>query len=508
MATPQAGAAGPGAAKTKKAALERRQRAARESTQARAQYEQLSLQWCEKLFVPVDAATLRQAAQHLTPEDYDGVIEERATEDLCGYPLCSRKPQTIDKRFHISLSQRKVFDISEHGSYCGSKCMVGSRFFRLQLPNDPVYMRKRGADLDIEILPVDYDSAAMPGAGVDGKSVGNECAQQEEQALEWHRRSLVRKMNIPEAAAVASPLRIVEHAPADAKFDVADAIDRLSFADVEGFKPEKDEARIKRAVRSVVAASAPKVARHAKPARPPATSETNKAGAQAADDDGVLRLGVQDQPEEAQEMLAALWLSGSDSDDDDEDGDGPAPPARDCGHFTKLFPGEASRHGQLSMSLFGRMWTLVDIVATKCTAAFLCDLARDGTADQLRKHAVDYYASPEDESMAKRQELFAAAMVRELDELRHQLRITTAPGVELRMLVSTLELRSNMVVFSKEERQLLCAVLLLALARSVRELGQELERPATAAALDATLVSLGSDKSLLDAIAERLHEQY
>ncbi|KAJ2767844.1 hypothetical protein IWQ57_003787 [Coemansia nantahalensis] len=504
-------------AKAEKAVKQRRQLAAQESARARAQYEQHSLEWCEKLFVPVDAATLRQAARYLTPEDYDGVIVERAAEGLCGYPLCSRTPQTIDKRFHISLSQRKVFDISEHGNYCGSKCMVGSRFYRLQLPEDPVYMRKRGADLDIDVLPLDYDSAAVLGAGAHGKTREDGCPPPEQQpcdgeegALEWYRRSLVRKMNIPETVATASPLKIVEHAPGDAKYDVADAIDRLTFADVEGFKPEKDEARIKKAVRTVGAAAAPKEARDASVGRRAATGETNKAGVLAHDNDadGVLRVVVKGQPPEAEQMLNALWHSDSDSasDDDGEESRGPAPPAGSSNHFARLFAGEASRHGQLSMSLFGRMWSLVDIVATKSTAALLRDLAHGGPADQLRERAAGYYASPDDESMATRHELFAAAMERELDELRPRLHIATTPGAELRMLVWTLELRSNMVVFSKEEHQLLCLVLLLALARALPELGRELERPATAAALDTALGSLGTDRSLLGAIAGRLHE--
>ncbi|KAJ1733232.1 hypothetical protein LPJ61_001661 [Coemansia biformis] len=502
--------------KAKGTAQERRRRAAQESARARRQYETLSLLWCEKLFVPVDAATLRQAAHYITPEDYDGIIVERVADNLCGYPLCSRKTRAIDRQFHISLSRRKVFDVSEHGNYCGDRCMVGSRFYRYQLPEDPVYMRKRGADLDIDVLPLDYDGttavATEKGGVWDGKVKQEEKEEQQQQqqqntdqnTLEWYRRSLVRKMNIPESVAASSPLRIVEHVPGEAAFDassVGEAIGRLSFADVEGFKPEKDKQRIKQAVRAVNTTAAAREASNVVAGG----STSEKGGQQAGDDDGVLRVTVKGMPPEAQKMMDAQWLSGC---DDDDESDGDTIPASDSGHFAKLFPGENSRHGYLSMSLFGRMWTLVDILATKSTAAFLRDLAQAGAADQLRTRAADYYVAPSDESMATRQGLFASGMARELDELRHRLRITAAPGVELRMLVSTLELRSNMVIFNKGERQLLCVVLLLALARVLEGLGRELDSPTTAQELDTMLGSLGSDRALLGAVAARFHQPY
>ena len=53
---------------------------------------------------------LREAAQMLQPQQYSEVIEERATEGLCGFPLCDKAAPNRGEgpAVHFSLSQKKV----------------------------------------------------------------------------------------------------------------------------------------------------------------------------------------------------------------------------------------------------------------------------------------------------------------------------------------------------------------------------------------------------------------
>ncbi|KAJ2798240.1 hypothetical protein H4R20_004896 [Coemansia guatemalensis] len=510
---------GASANKPKAEGKERRRAAVKESLRTREQYERLSLRWCEKLLDAVSEAVLEQAAHYITPEDYDGVVEERAAGDLCGYPLCSRKPKKLEKRYHISLARRKVFDISEQGNFCGSSCMVGSRIYRHQLPEDPLYMRDRSQEQQIEIAPLKYndDTAASTevAAGskaakaVEDRSGGERLESTDNDPLEWYRRSLMKKMNIPESVAAASPLQIVEHDSGDAEFDVSETVAKLSFADIEGFEPEADSARVKRAIRKV--------------ARVEAVAQVNKkdAGIQSMESKGmaakdglakdseneVLKLTVEGRPPDVQQRMDSLAPSYSDGEDSD-DSDEPEPTIAGSEHFAKLFAPEESRRGGPSLSLFGRMWTLIDRMATKNTVEFLRDLGDVDDIDELQTKAVEYYSSLGDQAMAKRQELLVDNIIRELDEIKRRLRIKLELRREVQMLVSTLELGSNMAMFSEGELQLLGIAFFLALAQSAKELQNAVDNPESSAELDVVLCSLGSDRSLLDMVARRLHEPY
>ncbi|KAJ2083289.1 hypothetical protein H4R24_000936 [Coemansia sp. RSA 988] len=503
--------------KPKAEGKERRRTAVKESLRTREQYERLSLLWCEKLLDAVSEAVLKQAARYITPEDYDGVVEERTSSDLCGYPLCNRKPKKLEKRYHISLARRKVFDISEQGSYCGNSCMVGSRIYRHQLPEDPLYMRNQSQEQQIEIMPLEYNvnttvaAAASSDATkvVEGSADGERLESANDDALAWYRRSLMKKMNIPEAVAAASPLQIVEHDSGNAEFDISETVAKLSFADIEGFEPEADSARVKKAVRKVarVEAAAQRSKADTGKQSVESTETTAKQDTEKYSENGVLKLTVEGRPPDAQQRMDSLVLPFSD-DEDSDDSDGPEPTPTGSDHFAKLFSSEQSRRAGPTLSLFGRMWTLIDRMATTNTVEFLRDLRNVDDIDELQSKTVEYYSSLGDHTMAKRQELLVDNIIRELDEIKRRLRIKVALRREVQMLVSTLELHSNMAMFSEGELQLLGIAFILALARSIEELQRVVESPESSAELDLVLRSLGSDRSLLDMVARRLHEPY
>ncbi|KAF9352697.1 hypothetical protein BGX26_009507 [Mortierella sp. AD094] len=76
-------------------------------------YEAMVLDWTLILCDPVDENTLGEAANRIKQSHYEEIIDERNIGNLCGYPLCSQPPRDLKGKFRISLSERKVFDISE-----------------------------------------------------------------------------------------------------------------------------------------------------------------------------------------------------------------------------------------------------------------------------------------------------------------------------------------------------------------------------------------------------------
>jgi len=44
-------------------------------------------------------------------------------------------------KYRLSSSKKKIFDITELKSYCGSDCMISSRYYASQLLDEPVYLR-------------------------------------------------------------------------------------------------------------------------------------------------------------------------------------------------------------------------------------------------------------------------------------------------------------------------------------------------------------------------------
>lgn len=131
----------------------------KESVQHRARMQQLVFSWQEKIFsIPkAPSSLLRQAATILQPQTYDEIVEERAVQDWCGYPLCDNTPQKDQPRYHISLSRRKVFDQSELASFCSEACLQRSKYFRMQLSEDPVWVRDMQAVPNVHIIRLDQD---------------------------------------------------------------------------------------------------------------------------------------------------------------------------------------------------------------------------------------------------------------------------------------------------------------------------------------------------------------
>lgn len=140
-------------ARPRKKQLTPKQKLIKESAQQRFKIEKLVFVWQEKLFsqANVTAQTLQRATTYLQPKTYKEIVEERVVQNWCGYPLCHSTPKTQElQKYKISLSQRKVYDQTDLANYCSDNCYHKSKYYILQLSEDPVWFR------DFNIVPTTH----------------------------------------------------------------------------------------------------------------------------------------------------------------------------------------------------------------------------------------------------------------------------------------------------------------------------------------------------------------
>ncbi|KAI8340644.1 Rtr1/RPAP2 family-domain-containing protein [Chlamydoabsidia padenii] len=182
---------------TRKQKMTVKQKIIQENAQQRQKIQKQVFAWQERLFTQdsVSATTLREATRWLQPQTYDEVVEERCVQSICGYPLCSSTPQEQESRYRISLSQRKVFDQSELASYCSLACLQKSKYYAMQLSEDPVWVR----DL---VSPISSTIHVIPLEDNFKQAVAQQKQQQEQQSSKSSqdlRREYVQKLlsNVP-----------------------------------------------------------------------------------------------------------------------------------------------------------------------------------------------------------------------------------------------------------------------------------------------------------------------
>jgi RNA polymerase II-associated protein 2 len=77
---------------------------------------------------------------------YDDIVTERSIVASCGYPRCAAHIQPSSRppaQYHISLTQKKVFDLTERRKFCSNFCFQASNFYRQQLETAPLWLREQ-----------------------------------------------------------------------------------------------------------------------------------------------------------------------------------------------------------------------------------------------------------------------------------------------------------------------------------------------------------------------------
>ncbi|XP_067620322.1 putative RNA polymerase II subunit B1 CTD phosphatase RPAP2 homolog [Eurosta solidaginis] len=74
---------------------------------------------------------------------YDDIVDERHILMLCGYPLCATQLESIpSKKYSISTTTNKVYDITDRKKFCSTHCFKASEFIKSQLLVSPLWLRK------------------------------------------------------------------------------------------------------------------------------------------------------------------------------------------------------------------------------------------------------------------------------------------------------------------------------------------------------------------------------
>lgn len=102
------------------------------------------LEFVESMLEPeVTLDELKSGEELICRLDFDSIVQERHILKICGYPLCSNKLTKVwNQRFHVSLRDKKIYDVEIRKLYCSVSCMEKSLNYRNEhVPEQPVWMR-------------------------------------------------------------------------------------------------------------------------------------------------------------------------------------------------------------------------------------------------------------------------------------------------------------------------------------------------------------------------------
>ena len=113
----------------------------------------------------VSDADMAAAAQVLQPMHYEDVVSERGLDGLCGYPPCTKSAPRRGQgpKMHVSLSERKVYDVSTLHNFCGRECARRSHEFATSLSSTSLFLRSGAVPVGSpRQQPVPSAAAAAP----------------------------------------------------------------------------------------------------------------------------------------------------------------------------------------------------------------------------------------------------------------------------------------------------------------------------------------------------------
>ena len=116
---------------------------------------------------PKDAAAAKTLLRLFQPSDLDALIEERNIDNKCGYIFCPKPSRKQDTNARCRILQSKgegkktLKFVDRHllERWCSDECGKRALFIRVQLSEDPAWLRAAGRDGDITFLEEDGDAA-------------------------------------------------------------------------------------------------------------------------------------------------------------------------------------------------------------------------------------------------------------------------------------------------------------------------------------------------------------
>ncbi|KAI9012835.1 Rtr1/RPAP2 family-domain-containing protein [Gaertneriomyces semiglobifer] len=463
--------------------------------------------WDKKVFVTqerlfdgaVEPKILAQAARFLTPRSYDDVIVERVADKQCGYPLCSKSLLTTKGKFRISPREKKVYDASALKNYCSAKCMACSDFFRSQLSDEPGYLRDQSVDHPIEVISPDTTLEDMERRLYPSPSI---LTQQE--LLTDYVQSMLSEL--PRVSVDHRIVRenIIEASPSEPAATATSAssskVNGQDYDAIEGYNikfqrvPEPTKLKSSELSPTPVSKSH---SNHEEPAskgkiKPSAAhglangpSEEIVAGAIQVSERNVREIAAPHRPKHTSAASCASTVVERAVVCPPEDrGFTSSRPSAGTG-MAKVRSGHAPTaacnssdpdsegygfdpvpipRGELTLSLFGRVFTVLGRMVTDHTKAYL--RRAPGASLDL--------AVTEDESGRIRKEIFGEQLIRTFRAMRRDYRISIPFDDDIINLVQTLSLTQNGVVLSSSEQWLICTVFLKVLSIRDDQFAQEM----------------------------------
>lgn len=99
---------------------------------------------------------LMAGCEIICQRDFDDINNERFLVNLCGYPPCPNKiTKEWKQQYHISLKERRVFNVEQRKLFCSTKCFdLSTKFKQDNLHEQPMWMRlddiKVGPNFEIQ----------------------------------------------------------------------------------------------------------------------------------------------------------------------------------------------------------------------------------------------------------------------------------------------------------------------------------------------------------------------
>jgi hypothetical protein len=107
---------------------------------------------------PSDVETFKQLIQPFQPSDYDELIEERRIAERCAYVFCSNPPKKSGRggKFTFLGGKKghdfKVVEKNKTECWCSPECAHRALYVRVQLDEEPAWLRRGGAVPPIQLL--------------------------------------------------------------------------------------------------------------------------------------------------------------------------------------------------------------------------------------------------------------------------------------------------------------------------------------------------------------------
>jgi hypothetical protein len=111
-----------------------------------------------------DEAEVRSMLSLFRPSDFDDLLEERHCATKCGYVFCSRPPTLQNSTAKFRLIKTKTHGLQaipreKLELWCSMDCARRAMYVKVQLSEEPAWLRQSGASPSITFLTGDGDSA-------------------------------------------------------------------------------------------------------------------------------------------------------------------------------------------------------------------------------------------------------------------------------------------------------------------------------------------------------------